>query len=109
MRLASRAYASIAQSHIADKLWKLLPVLETRLGSRETQRLADSFAVRDDTPKDRSPAPYTAGIFEKVQSFLDIQSQKQWWNHKKARRTRGYVKITRSYSRTTQTKGNTRD
>ena len=50
VRASNKLLKRVAVSTLADKILLLLPVLETRLGMRQTQQLANAFALRKDIP-----------------------------------------------------------
>ena len=75
-RLSEVAYARITTSRLADKIMCLLPVLETRLGTRYAQDIADAFALQQNFPIESriDLRPFSLLLFP----FLEPPDRKNW-------------------------------
>ena len=79
VRASSVAYnKQMSQHNLAEKIWTLLPVMESRLGSSLTQTLANAYTVRRATPIDEQTD--LRPIFTLVSPFLTKEGKTNWAN-----------------------------
>ena len=76
--MSSKLLARVEASVLADKILLLLPVLETRLGYAQTQRLADAFALQSRVPLDS--VKDLRSFSQLLISFLPTKDSEAWFN-----------------------------